>query len=133
LRLYPSGIRAQRIGINLHNSEPSAGSLILALADRQAGCLRRGRRRSSVVVLDTLAGEYAAASEVLIQVYSDASTVRATVSDDGVGGAAPGNGSGLVEMADRVEALSGKLSLSSPVGQGTKVSIELPITSLRTV
>jgi hypothetical protein len=51
------------------------------------------------------------------------------VSDDGVGGAAPGSGSGLIGLVDRVEALGGKLSIDSPVGQGTMLSIELPLTS----
>jgi signal transduction histidine kinase/CheY-like chemotaxis protein len=79
------------------------------------------------------AAKHAAASEVLIRVGSDASAVRASVSDDGVGGAAPGSGSGLIGLADRIEALGGKLSLDSPAGQGTTLSIELPLTSPRTV
>jgi signal transduction histidine kinase len=74
------------------------------------------------------AAKHAAASEVLIRVGSDATAVRVTVSDDGVGGAAHGSGSGLIGLADRVEALGGKLSLDSPVGQGTTLSIELPLT-----
>ena len=79
------------------------------------------------------AAKHAAASEVLIRVGSDASAVRASVSDDGVGGAAPGSGSGLIGLAYRIEALGGKLSLDSPAGQGTTLSIELPLTSPRTV
>jgi len=55
------------------------------------------------------------------------------VADDGVGGAAPGRGSGLVGLVDRVEALGGQLSIDSPAGQGTTLSIELPLTPPRAV
>lgn len=57
----------------------------------------------------------------------DAAVVRATVADDGIGGAAPGRSSGLIGLADRVEALGGKFGLESPAGRGTTISIELPL------
>jgi len=79
------------------------------------------------------AAKHAAANEVLIRVTSDETTVRATVSDEGVGGADPGGGSGLIGLVDRVEALGGKLSLDSSVGEGTTLYIELPLTSPPTV
>ncbi len=50
------------------------------------------------------------------------------VADDGRGGADPAHGSGLRGLADRVEALGGGLSISSPVGAGTLVVAELPLT-----
>ena len=49
------------------------------------------------------------------------------VSDDGVGGADAGKGSGLRGLADRVEALGGRLSVSSEPGDGTTVRAELPL------
>jgi signal transduction histidine kinase len=48
------------------------------------------------------------------------------VSDDGVGGADPSGGSGLCGLADRVEALGGRLAVTSAAGQGTQVRAELP-------
>jgi signal transduction histidine kinase len=48
------------------------------------------------------------------------------VSDDGIGGAAPGGGSGLRGLADRVEALGGRLTISSPPGRGTTLRVEIP-------
>ena len=48
------------------------------------------------------------------------------VADDGIGGAAPGGGSGLRGLADRVEALGGTFIVSSPDGKGTVVRAELP-------
>ena len=72
------------------------------------------------------AAKYSQASEVSVTVLSDQAGVRATVADDGVGGAALGRSSGLIGLVDRVEALGGKFTLESPVGRGTTISIELP-------
>jgi signal transduction histidine kinase len=52
--------------------------------------------------------------------------LRLHISDDGVGGAAPGPGSGLRGMRDRVESLGGTLALRSGPGEGTVVSVEVP-------
>jgi signal transduction histidine kinase len=49
------------------------------------------------------------------------------VRDDGIGGADPGRGSGLVGLSDRVEALGGTLQVTSPPGKGTTVLIEIPL------
>ncbi len=48
------------------------------------------------------------------------------VRDDGVGGADPGGGSGLVGLHDRVEALGGTIKIDSPAGGGTSVVVTLP-------
>jgi signal transduction histidine kinase len=53
--------------------------------------------------------------------------LRLEVSDDGRGGADPAKGSGLVGLADRVEALGGTIEVHSPAGQGTSLQIDLPI------
>jgi signal transduction histidine kinase len=50
-----------------------------------------------------------------------------SVRDDGVGGADPGGGSGLVGLRDRVEALGGSISVESPQGAGTRITAELPV------
>jgi signal transduction histidine kinase/CheY-like chemotaxis protein len=73
------------------------------------------------------AAKHAAASEAQVRVGLAAGTVRVTVSDDGRGGAVLGRGSGLIGLVDRVEALGGKLVLDSPAGQGTTITIELPL------
>jgi signal transduction histidine kinase len=81
------------------------------------------------VVSESLANvaKHADASEVSVSVAVDDGRVRATIADDGVGGAEAGRGSGLVGLVDRVEALGGHLALDSPPGAGTTVSIELPL------
>jgi signal transduction histidine kinase len=50
-----------------------------------------------------------------------------SVRDDGTGGADAGGGSGLVGLADRVEALGGRIQVSSRPGMGTQVTAELPL------
>ena len=61
------------------------------------------------------------------QVREQDGTLRLTVSDDGVGGAQPRQGSGLTGLRDRVEALGGSVDIASPVGHGTVIHVSLPI------
>jgi signal transduction histidine kinase len=51
------------------------------------------------------------------------------VDDDGIGGARADNGSGLRGLADRVEALGGRLRVESPTGSGTRIVGEIPCAS----
>jgi signal transduction histidine kinase len=55
--------------------------------------------------------------------------LRAKITDDGIGGAKPASASGLVGMADRVEALGGRFTLDSQTGLGTTIAVEFPFTS----
>ena len=52
-----------------------------------------------------------------------------SISDDGIGGAHPSRGSGLIGLANRVEASGGTISISSHAGAGTRITAELPIAS----
>jgi signal transduction histidine kinase len=53
--------------------------------------------------------------------------VKLAIRDDGIGGADPDQGSGLVGLSDRIEALGGTLQLTSPAGRGTTLLIEIPL------
>ncbi|HZE03070.1 MAG TPA: GAF domain-containing sensor histidine kinase, partial [Pseudonocardiaceae bacterium] len=55
--------------------------------------------------------------------------LRLSVTDDGVGGADPTRGTGLVGLTDRVEAIGGTLIMHSRPGQGTSLIVELPVDS----
>jgi signal transduction histidine kinase len=55
------------------------------------------------------------------------STLHLSVRDDGIGGADPKQGSGILGLTDRVEALGGTLELVSPVRQGTALHGTLPL------
>jgi signal transduction histidine kinase len=70
--------------------------------------------------------KYAEASEAIVAVSRENDRVVIEVADDGLGGASPDAGSGLRGLTDRVEALGGKLELSSPPGLGTRVRVEIP-------
>jgi signal transduction histidine kinase len=74
----------------------------------------------------TNATKYAHAHSVSVAVSRDDGYVTVVVSDDGIGGADPSAGSGLRGLADRVEALAGRLSMSSPVGRGTTIEASIP-------
>jgi signal transduction histidine kinase len=75
----------------------------------------------------TNVAKYAEASRVTVRVAAANGVVRVEVADDGVGGADPAHGSGLRGLADRVEALGGRLRVESPPGGGTRLLAELPI------
>jgi signal transduction histidine kinase len=70
--------------------------------------------------------KYAHATQVRISTHPTESQIRVTVVDDGAGGADPARGTGLRGLADRLEALGGKLSVTSPPGGGTRLEAELP-------
>lgn len=70
--------------------------------------------------------KYADASKARVAVVADDARLRVQVTDDGSGGADPGEGSGLRGLADRVEALGGRLFVDSEPGRGTTVAAELP-------
>jgi signal transduction histidine kinase len=77
----------------------------------------------------TNAVKHAAPSRVTVQTTRTAESLRLVVADDGIGGAAPGSGSGLAGMVDRVAAQGGSLALDSPSGAGTRIAVELPCVS----
>ena len=72
-------------------------------------------------------GKYAQASKATIRVRRDDDVAVIEIRDDGIGGADAASGSGLRGLADRVEALGGRLSVSSPAGGGTTLAAELPV------
>lgn len=74
----------------------------------------------------TNAVKHARAGSARVRAVVDGETVRLEISDDGMGGADPARGSGLVGLADRVAAGGGSLAITSPPGEGTTVAVELP-------
>jgi signal transduction histidine kinase len=71
--------------------------------------------------------KYAGATRAVISITERSDRLLVEVADDGVGGAVIGAGSGLRGLADRVEALGGRLEVDSPPGLGTRVTAELPL------
>jgi signal transduction histidine kinase len=81
------------------------------------------------VVCESLAntGKHAGAGSAVVDVRLAGRTLVVEVSDDGVGGADPGRGSGLRGLADRVEALDGRLRVGTAPRGGTCVRAEIPV------
>jgi signal transduction histidine kinase len=75
----------------------------------------------------TNVAKHARATAVTVSVTRTGASARIEVHDDGVGGAAVANGSGLRGLADRVEALGGTLELSSSHEAGTRLTGEIPL------
>jgi signal transduction histidine kinase len=74
----------------------------------------------------TNVSKYAHAGRAEVRVDRIDGHLLVEVSDDGVGGASPLDGSGLRGLSDRVAALSGTLDVSSPPGRGTRLRAQLP-------
>ena len=53
--------------------------------------------------------------------------LQLAIRDDGLGGADPSRGSGLVGLSDRIKALGSTLEVTSRTGSGTTLLIELPV------
>jgi signal transduction histidine kinase len=70
--------------------------------------------------------KYARATHASVNLSRQNGHVLVEVSDDGVGGADPSNGSGLAGLVDRVSALGGRLQVDSRPGGGTTVRAEIP-------
>jgi signal transduction histidine kinase len=81
------------------------------------------------VVAEALANatKHASASVAEVQVEMRDGTLHVSIRDDGVGGADPSQGSGLLGLIDRVEALGGTIAVTSPPGQGTSMVLDLPV------
>jgi signal transduction histidine kinase len=73
------------------------------------------------------AAKHAQATGIAVSLAHRDDQVIVSIRDDGIGGADPGRGSGLVGLADRVEALGGQLEVRSPTGSGTHVTATLPL------
>jgi signal transduction histidine kinase len=80
------------------------------------------------VVCESLAniGKHARATSAGIEVRVTGDVLVVQVTDDGVGGADTERGSGLRGLADRVEALDGRLRVWTPSAGGTCVRAEIP-------
>jgi signal transduction histidine kinase len=77
----------------------------------------------------TNAAKHADASAAQVAVEARDSVLELSIRDDGRGGADASRGSGLIGLADRVDALGGTLDVASPIGRGTRLHVTLPADS----
>lgn len=82
--------------------------------------------------------KYAAATEVVIKLNNDAEFINLTITDDGRGfdpeaeikkNINKETGNGLTSMRERAELVKGKFSITSKIGSGTAVFVEVPLDS----
>ncbi len=83
------------------------------------------------VVAEALANaaKHARASEVNVRAHVIHENLSLVISDDGIGGANAGKGSGLIGLKDRIEVLGGRMRVASPPGRGTTLDITIPYRS----
>ncbi len=121
--------------LTTHGLEPALASLARRSSIPVELDVQTGRLPDHVeavayyVVAEALAnvGKYAEATSARVLVAHVDGAIVVEVADDGVGGADARNGSGLRGLADRVEALSGRLVVESRKGKGTTVRAEIPL------
>ena len=75
----------------------------------------------------TNATKHAQALVVCVTIEQREDCLHLSIRDDGIGGADPTRGSGLIGLRDRAEALGGSIEVSSPPGQGTQLLVQLPL------
>jgi signal transduction histidine kinase len=72
------------------------------------------------------AAKHSRASRCEVTIVRAMRMLGVLVRDNGVGGAHVSKGHGLAGLADRVRAAGGRLTITSPSGQGTEIRVELP-------
>src|SRR6266498_3653979 len=112
----------------IHPAALSEGGLGPALKVLARRCAIPVEVAAYYVVAEALtnAAKHAHASHAHLAVQAHHDRLHLSVADDGVGGADPTRGSGLVGLSDRVQALGGTITVHSPTGQGTTLQIDLP-------
>jgi signal transduction histidine kinase len=75
----------------------------------------------------TNAAKHASAAAVHVDVAMNGDELRLAIRDDGVGGADPARGSGLIGLKDRVEAMGGTIVVESVRGEGTSLFVKFPV------
>jgi signal transduction histidine kinase len=71
--------------------------------------------------------KHARASYAHVTVEQRGALLHLSIRDDGVGGADPAGGTGLIGLRDRVQALGGSIEVNSRPGEGTAILVELPL------
>lgn len=101
--------------------------IVILLAVVEWVLLREGGWDAVILETVTNAIKHGAATGIWVELRYDDGVLRAEVRDDGRGGAgALDGGSGLQGLRDRVLALNGSLTVSSPPGDGTVVGALIP-------
>ena len=126
--IHPAVVSGHGLGVALESLAAQAPVPVRLAVDLDARVQERIEVAAYYVVCESLAnvGKHAEASSVSVDVARANGSLVVEVVDDGVGGADSERGSGLRGLADRVEALGGRLRVWTPRGGGTRVRADIP-------
>ena len=99
--------------------------LIVDIPERPSDAIETIAYYSAAELLTNVA-KHSTARHAILEAVHVPGLLRIRVTDDGDGGARPVDGGGLRGLADRVRAVDGRLSIDSPDGGPTTITVELP-------
>jgi signal transduction histidine kinase len=126
--IHPAVVSGHGLGVALESLAARGPVPVRLTVDLQARLQERLEVAAYYVVSESLAnvGKHAHANSATVGVARTNGHLVVEVVDDGVGGADSERGTGLRGLADRVEALGGRLRVWTPHGGGTRVRAEIP-------
>jgi signal transduction histidine kinase len=126
--IHPAVVSGHGLAVALESLAARAPLPVALVVELEGRVQERVEVAAYYVVSESLAnvGKHAEASSATIGVSRANGELVVEVVDDGVGGADSERGTGLRGLADRVEALGGRLRVWTPPGRGTRVRAEIP-------
>jgi signal transduction histidine kinase len=126
--IHPAALIDHGLAVALESLATRAPIPVEVAAVPLEGISRAAELTAFYLVSEALANvaKHSQASTATIDIEIDGVTLVVAVEDNGVGGADARGGSGLRGLADRVEAVGGRLMVWSPPGGGTRLRAEIP-------
>jgi signal transduction histidine kinase len=126
--IHPAVVTGHGLAVALKTLAARANVPVRLTVDLDRRLPERQEVAAYYVVSESLTNiaKYACASSAAVDVRHANGRLVVEIVDDGIGGADTRHGSGLRGLADRVEALGGRLRVWSPAGVGTRVEAEIP-------
>jgi signal transduction histidine kinase len=126
--IHPAVLSGHGLGVALESVAARAPLPVRLTVDLDGRLPERIEEAAYYVVAESLTNvaKHARAHDAAVSVAHADNLLLVEVVDDGVGGADTERGSGIRGLADRVEALGGRLRVWTPPGGGTRVKAEIP-------
>jgi len=126
--IHPAVLSGHGLEVALESIAASAPVPVRLTVELEGRLQERLEVAAYYVVSESLAniGKHAQATSATVDVARANGDVVVEIVDNGIGGASTEGGSGLRGLADRVEALGGRLRVWTPRGGGTRVRAEIP-------
>ena len=126
--IHPAVVSGHGLAVALESLAAGAPLPVRLTVELEGRLQERLEVAAYYVVSESLAnvGKHARASSATVDVGRNNGQLVVEIVDDGIGGADTEHGSGLRGLADRVEALGGRLRIWTPLGGGTRVRAEIP-------